>query len=153
MKNKEITMYELIGLIKDNKAPKKIKIDNNIWFFYTITKSYIDNETDYVKSLSINFNYYIENNKLNDTVEILSEENDEWENIWELLNNSRYNFSDRQNGMTQEDRRLLDSNFKTLVETINKIIKNQKHLKERLDNVKDDVVFDYWKDKVVGKDE
>ena len=35
--------------------------------------------------------------------------------------------------MTQEDRRLLDSNFKTLGETINQLIKNQKCLKERLD--------------------
>ena len=25
MKNKEISIYELLGLIKDNKAPKKIK--------------------------------------------------------------------------------------------------------------------------------
>ena len=40
----------------------------------------------------------------------------------------------RQNGMTQEDRRLLDSNFKTLGETINQLIKNQKYLKERLEN-------------------
>ena len=35
MKNKEITIYELMGLIKDNKTPKKINIleerDKGIW--------------------------------------------------------------------------------------------------------------------------
>ena len=28
MKNKEITVYELMGLIKDGKAPEKIKYDD-----------------------------------------------------------------------------------------------------------------------------
>ena len=56
--------------------------------------------------------------------------------ITELLDDGRYNFSDRQNGMTQEDRRSLDSNFKTLGEIISQLIKNQKYLKERIE--KDD---------------
>lgn len=135
MKNKTITIYELMGLIKDGKAPKQIKIDNKIWYLYKSNKgiSYIDNEKTYLNSCRLNFNYYVENNKLNSTVEILSEENDEWEDICELLDDSRYNFSDRQNGMTQEDRRLLDSNFKTLGEIINQLIKNQKYLKEKLE--------------------
>lgn len=29
--NKEITIYELLGLIKDGQAPKKIVYDNYIW--------------------------------------------------------------------------------------------------------------------------
>ena len=70
---------------------------------------------------------------LNTSLEILPEENDEWEDICELFGDSRYNFSSRQNGMTQEDRRLLDSNFKTLGDTINQLIKNQKYLKEKLE--------------------
>ncbi len=64
----------------------------------------------------------------------IPEKNDEWEDICELLDDSRYNFSDRQNGMTQDDRRLLDSNFKTLGETINQLIKNQRKIIEKLES-------------------
>lgn len=31
--NKIITIYELVGLIKEGKAPKKIKYENNIYEF------------------------------------------------------------------------------------------------------------------------
>ncbi|WP_298061705.1 hypothetical protein [uncultured Rikenella sp.] len=79
-------------------------------------------------------------NIINDTVEILPEENDEWEDIEEL---AEYTYTENY---TKES---IEYNRKV----INQLIKNQKYLKERLDNVKDDVVFDYWKDKVVGKDE
>ena len=73
------------------------------------------------------------NYKEEDTeIEILIEENDEWEDIRTLGDIEEGHFMNRQNGMTKEDRRLLDSNFKTLGETINKLIKNQKYLKEKL---------------------
>lgn len=29
----KITIYELLGLVKDGKAPKKIKYKNNIFYF------------------------------------------------------------------------------------------------------------------------
>ena len=60
--------------------------------------------------------------------------NDEWEDIYTLGDIEECHFMNRQNGMTQEDRRLLDSNFKTLGETINQLIKNQKYLKEKLES-------------------
>ena len=130
MKNKEITIYELIGLIKDGKAPAKIKFRGEVyyWSYDTYTKNFStpDNQVSLFREYRIDY-------CLNQKIEILPEKNEEWEEICELLNDSRYNFSDRQNGMTKEDRRLLDSNFKTLGETINQIIKNQKYLKERLD--------------------
>ena len=150
MKNKIITIYDLITLIKENKAPKKICYQGNYLEFDGEDYKYYEG-ADTISDDSLV--KYIAVGNLKDTVEILPEENDEWEDIYTLGDIEEYHFMNRQNGMTKEDRRLLDSNFKTLVETINKIIKNQKHLKERLDNVKDDVVFDYWKDKVVGKDE
>lgn len=131
MKNKEITLYELMGFIKDDKAPKQICFEESLW-------EYDESDNDYY-SISKNvllFKEYIKDSyieDLNDTVELL-EENDDWEDICELLDDSRYNFSDKQNGMTKEDRRLLDSNFKTLGETISKIIKNQKYLKEKLES-------------------
>ena len=136
MENKIITIYDLMGLIKDGKAPKKIKYNNKIFTFN-------ENRNDYDNEYDKNWSFLYErlgktvnfvNDFLNDTVEILPEENDEWEDICELLDDSRYNFSDRQNGMTQEDRRLLDSNFKALGEIINQLIKNQKYLKEKLES-------------------
>ncbi len=121
MENKEITMYELIGLIKDDKAPNKIKIDNNIWFFYIKsdgTVSYIENEPSYCKRCSLNFNYYIENNKLNDPVKILSEDDYEWEDIEDL-------------GMVYSDN--VEEEIMRNRYIIRQLIKNQKYLKERLD--------------------
>ena len=122
MKNKIITIYELLGLIKDDKAPKKIKINNKIWFFYKSNKEtlYIDNENSYLKSCSLNFNYYIDNKKLNETVEILSEENNEWEDIEEYdLKPDDWSFP------TQADMEIQ--------KRLNIVIKNQKYLKERID--------------------
>ena len=131
MENKIITIYELMGLIKDGKAPIEIKYDGKIYRYNN--GDYID---EYFNSLfdKILEKYDMYTILTEHEVEILPEENDEWEDICELFDDSRYNFSDRQNGMTQEDRRLLDSNFKTLGETINQLIKNQKYLKEKLES-------------------
>lgn len=52
--------------------------------------------------------------------------------IEKLLNNSaNYNFSKTQNGMTKEDRRLLDSNFRELGNKINEIIDKVNELEMR----------------------
>ena len=80
MKNKEITIYELIGLIKDDKAPKKIKIDDDVWYFVKRYDGnyYIDKEEYCFHCCQLGFDYYIENDLLNKKiVEILPEENDE----------------------------------------------------------------------------
>lgn len=37
----KITMYELLGMVKDGKAPKKIKYINSIWEYDEETKDYI----------------------------------------------------------------------------------------------------------------
>ena len=130
MKNKEITIYELIGLIKDGKAPKKIKVDNEIYNFHKgMETSYIlgDNE-----DIELNFNYYIENDLLNKKdIEILPEENDEWEDIEEInIENDGHNdFIKNEYGT----RCGLTKHSKIIVEKVNQLIKNQKYLKERID--------------------
>lgn len=65
----KISMYEFIGLIKDNKKPITIKLKNEIWDIdYSKTHlAYKSRKTGYW----INFNYYIEENKLNEEVEII----------------------------------------------------------------------------------
>lgn len=61
----KITMYELLGMIKDGKAPKKIKYDNIIFkydgIYYVTEHTYLD---EYCNISQI----------LNDEVEILEEE-------------------------------------------------------------------------------
>ena len=81
-----ITIYELMGLIKDDKAPKKIKIDDDVWYFVKRDDGnyYIDKEEYCFHCCQLGFEYYIKNNKLNDTVEILPEENDEQKNFVDL---------------------------------------------------------------------
>ena len=69
----KITIYELLGLVKDGKAPKKVRFDNVIW-----NKVYGENnilyEDEYDNDL---FVYFFRKNldfTLNDEVEILEEE-------------------------------------------------------------------------------
>ena len=70
--NKEITIYELLGLIKDDKAPKKIKYDN---------KKYILGNGNYYYRISYGIGKIFTNDYniflcLNDKVEILEEDKD-----------------------------------------------------------------------------
>ena len=61
----KISIYELLGMIKDGKAPKKIKYDNIIFeydgIYYMTEHTYLDEYCDISRCL-------------NDTVEILEEE-------------------------------------------------------------------------------
>ena len=127
-----ITIYELMGLIKDGEAPKEIKIDNKIWFFYKSNErvSYVDDEKSYLKSCSLNFNYYIENNKLNDEIEILPEENDEWEDIEEI----KYKDKKIYNSVTDAYNTLNSKEKNIFIPIINQLIKNQKYLKRKLES-------------------
>ena len=113
MKNKEITMYELIGLIKDGEAPKNIMYEGSL---YTLT--YGNNYIDADDGIYL-FSLIPINEVLNDTVEILPEENDEWKDIEELsLSPKNISLTD----VVLENR-----------DVINQLIKNQKYLKEKLE--------------------
>ncbi len=114
MKNKEITIYELLGLIKKGKAPKKIKYYDEIYTYIEEEKMYYDKNDNSL------WKYY-NGNILNDTVEILLEEYDEWEDIEELeIYTSNYIYDKEDIHINRE--------------AINQLIKNQKYLKERLDS-------------------
>lgn len=69
--NKIITIYDLLGLIKDDKAPKKIKYNGKIYVFagddYSVngdSEEWLLSEYDYLTTL------------LNEQVEILEEDKD-----------------------------------------------------------------------------
>lgn len=64
----KITMYELLGMIKNGKIPKKIKYDNHPYIFNEKKDNYYENET-----CSINWDY-VSLHCLNEKVEILEEE-------------------------------------------------------------------------------
>lgn len=75
----KITIYELLGLVKDGKAPKKIKFRNEI---YEYKNNIEDGFIDYVgieKETNVNFylSSYIGNNYINDIftdeIEIIEE--------------------------------------------------------------------------------
>lgn len=68
----KITIYELIGMLKDGKAPKKIKINENI-LNLEIGEETLYKFDDYG---SLCFDYYIKNNKLDEKVEIIDKINE-----------------------------------------------------------------------------
>ena len=73
---KTITMYELLGMVKDGKAPKKIKYKGTIWYL----EQDFSNRLPYYKNGYNNDNLLTGKEKdyfshsLNDEVEILEEE-------------------------------------------------------------------------------
>ena len=112
----KISIYELMGLIKDDKAPKQINILGITFYFnddyYSLENIYKDDfgETWFQR---ININ-------LGNTVEILQEENDEWEDI-EEIDSWKFNTSEA------------DIPHFELSNKINSLIRNQKYLKEKLE--------------------
>ena len=128
---KIITVYELVGLVKDGKAPKQVKWEDYIFEYNKEQNDYISIEYVRIgeKGLLFSISRDLLFERLNDTVEILPEENDEWEDIEELNNN--FTFEDTICELTDNDYKI-----SCLSKKINKLIKNQKYLKERLD--KDD---------------
>ena len=118
--NKTISVYDLLGLIKDGKAPKKIKYENNIYEFtnYDYRCVVTEIEKGFVEYWLIgNYNQEL-NFLLNEEVEIISCE--EWKQIVGFPN---YEISTKGNIRTKE--RLNNKND----------IKKSKLLSKRKNNV------------------
>ncbi len=131
MKNEIITIFKLMKLIRKGKAPKKIKYKNIIY--------YLTEDIEYRDRISSNLLLDIYGNTcsildfLNDTVEILSEENDEWEDIEEIKHKNKKIYNEKTNSYNT-----LNSKDKNIyIPILNQLIKNQKYLKEKLES-KDD---------------
>ncbi len=112
---KTITLYELLGLIKDGKAPKKIKYENREYYLYD-NKSYLSTD----KTRFFDRIYFCD---LNIEVEILDEE--EFEDIEEIT------IRDKTIGFPNGEwtARNMDKAFSI---KINQLIKNQKKIIERI---------------------
>ena len=115
MENKEITVYELMGLVEKNKAPKEIKYDNHIYKYYPEAFDYLNDKISRWL-FAYAFSCYSDN-PLNIKVEILPEKNDEWEDIEECYPEDGMGF-----------------NISSYEYKINQLIKNQKYLKEKLES-------------------
>lgn len=72
----KINTYELFGLIKDGKAPEKIKFNNKIYIYKDITNDYIFvvNGGETREWLSSAFSEYYVGELLKNTVEIIEED-------------------------------------------------------------------------------
>lgn len=91
---KTITMYELLGLVKDGKAPKKVRYKNKIyeWKEYNVCYGKIMTKKGWVKELGYvaeenNTYFYLKHcyQDLNDEVEILEEEKKIPEKLKDIL--------------------------------------------------------------------
>ena len=120
MKNEEITVIKLLNKISKNEiVPKQIKYQNTIYIFDETDSTYYD-END--KTFFQTYNYKI----LNDTVEILQEENDEWK----VINN----IDVLQDILSTNKIEVLIEKIGDIQIKINQLIKNQKYLKEKLES-------------------
>ena len=74
--NKEITIYELLGLIKDDKAPKKIKYKDTEYILSDGVQDYLEcNKYDF-DLLGYCFCNYRTRDFINDKVEIIEDNED-----------------------------------------------------------------------------
>lgn len=124
----KITIYELLGLIKDGKAPKKIKVYGDTFekneYQNDIKNIYFDEDGDTL------FDDYTWD--LNDEVKILDEE-DEFIDIEEIKLTSDGDIKGYYNGETHH----ITTNIKdkeVYIKLLNQLIKNQKKIIERLSN-------------------
>lgn len=129
----KITIYELLGLIIEGKAPKTIKYDDYIW---TLRKQFNDYWNDISYLITNGFEEW-ENSKnfLNETIEIIEEEKEieKIDNEHDYYCYTRYdsfkNDIDKVlyliNGINATNDRITDTNLK-----LNELIDEVKKLKE-----------------------
>ena len=120
---KVISIYELLGMVKDGKAPKKIKYENREYYLYD-NKSYLSTD----KTRFFDRIYFCD---LNIEVEILDEEEFEYIDKLDIEDNAM-NRSERY--IRKSDNKLVTLSVSdyVLANKINQLIKNQKKIIERL---------------------
>ena len=127
--NKKITLYELLGLVKDGKAPKEIKYNNYLLSFDDIDKDY------YCEFYGNLFEYLFTNIKttdlLNDEVEILDDEDMEIEEMKYYATNrvkNEFAIDYIENGETKHF--CLNKKQRFIVDKINELVREINKLKK-----------------------
>ena len=112
--NNKITIYELLGLVKDGQAPKRIKFKDNI---YEYKKT--ENGTGYVRPLNLNGLEWLANRVDIDDSEILNSE-------VEILDNEDEDIEEidfKTAGTQKEKNRIMKDKINKLVREVNKLKK------------------------------
>lgn len=135
--NKEITVYELLGLIKDNKAPKKILYNNVVWEYNDYHRDYQSRgNAEFLFNDEINPKWMLDH--LNTTIEILDKENDEFEDIEIMTLEGEeigYGIMKRWLDFTpNENEQKICSAIEAIGIEFNKVIRNQKKIIEKIEN-------------------
>lgn len=123
----KITIYELLGLIKDGKAPKRVR-RYRLGFF----KDYkLNSHTATVHRIyeSEDGTFLMDLVKIDDEVEILDEE-DEFIDIEEFSISYSLDYIDYKNIDVLKNH--LNKDFQTIFDTLDKLIKNQKKIINKL---------------------
>ena len=128
--NKTITIYELLGLVKDGKQPKHIKYRGEEWWWGYDTYTYFSCLKQTPDTQINMFTKYVINYCLDDEVEII-EDNDKLEKINVKTGNNckRFIEYDDETGHHKYTIRLLDEYFS---KNINKIIDHINKIEEEM---------------------
>lgn len=128
----KITMYELFGLIKDGKAPKKIRYRDIIWK-YTSTvkgKGYQYYSKGYEEWKTLQNQVYLEE-CLNDEIEIIKEDK-EFEDIREIRGEV-----ERDKTLSHDENQdSIVKNFNMLIKWVNLLVRNQKRIINEINKLK-----------------
>ena len=117
--NNTISVYELLGLIKSGKAPKKIKYEDNIYEFTGFDYRCIITEIEkgFVEYWLIgNYNKDLRH-LLNDKVEILEED----KSIIEKIEIKKYNFHNDNHSKLLKNQEQLSNKLNELIDVVNEL--------------------------------
>lgn len=125
-------MYELLGLVKDSKSPKKIRYRDIIWK-YTSTvkgKGYQYYSKGYEEWKTLQNQVYLEE-CLNDEIEII-EEDKEFEDIREIRGEV-----ERDKTLSHDENQdSIVKNFNMLIKWVNLLVRNQKRIINEVNKLK-----------------
>ena len=126
----KITIYELLGLIKEGKAPQKIKVTGTIYYFNENYEMYLtkkENENYEVALGGMDKDINLIANAFNEVVEIIEEEKEiEFEDIESFGVHYSWDYIDYKN--IEELKKYTNKDFQNIFDTLDKLIKNQKKL-------------------------
>ena len=118
--NKEITIYELLGLIKDGQAPKKIKYKGIIYEYIF--------QNGYTHKDDVSSEYFVSDfcadyeKDLNDKVEIIEEDN----KIKKIDNRYYDDVNECYVGKKELGENILIDKINELIDEVNKLKENKK---------------------------
>ena len=125
----KITMYELIGLVKDGKAPKKIKYSSCIMIYDVDENDYRTPEKDYYDADVKTYKY------LTDCIDLFTDLNDKVEIIEEPKKTEKISWSEKESLAGEltanEKQNILARRTEKLKSSLNELIDEINNLKEK----------------------